>query len=390
MNLRQSVRLALKSLFSSKMRSFLTMLGIIIGVAAVIIIVSLMSSLTGYVVNTFEDMGANLITVNIAGRGGNRNISPAEMQNLVLDHPESIGYISPNLAFGATVKNGNENIALQAVGVNEYYDEIKEYALQAGRSLSFTDVKERSKNCVIGTYLVKELFGGINPLGQTISVNGYNFQVVGILEEQGDSTESSQDNVLLLPYTTAIKLSGSRVTTYLVSAFSKDTIEETKEILKKFLLNKFESDDYYTLIDQAAIIAELNKLIGMMTTMLVGIASVSLLVGGIGVMNIMLVSVTERTREIGIRKSLGATPWDILGQFLVEACVTSGIGGGIGILLGGLGAYLIASLIGIPFSLSIPSVFIAFSVSAAIGIGFGYFPAKKAARLNPIDALRYD
>ncbi len=390
MNLRQSLRLALKSLDASKMRSFLTMLGIIIGVAAVIIIVSLMSSLTNYVVSTFEDMGANLITVNISGRGGNRRVSPEEMQELALDNPEIIGYVSPSLTFGATVKNGTENITMQATGVNEAYDEVKQLNVQVGRHLTFVDVNERCKNCVVGTYLVKELFGGENPLDQTIYVNGYAFRVVGILEEKGTSTASSADNVLLIPYTTAKQLTGANITSYSVSAATKDTIDATNTLLENFLLEKFDSDDYFTLIDQAAIIEELNKLIGMMTTMLVGIAAVSLLVGGIGVMNIMLVSVTERTREIGIRKSLGATPWDILGQFLVEACVTSGIGGILGILLGVGGASVAASLIGIPFTLSVTSILVAFSVSAAIGIGFGYFPAKKASRLNPIDALRYD
>lgn len=390
MNLQQSFRLALKSLGASKLRSFLTMLGIIIGVAAVIIIVSLMSSLTNYVISTFEDMGANLITVSISGRGGNRSVSPEEMQELALDNPDIIGYISPSLSVPATAKVGNTNVTLQATGVNEYYDEIKQQTLQAGRSLFFTDINERSKNCVIGTYLVKELFDGQNPLEQTLSVNGVAFTVVGVLEETANSSSFGSDNALLIPYTTAKQIGRGNISTYSVSAATKDTIDAANDLLERFLLGKFDSDDYFTLIDQAAIIEELNKLIGMMTTMLVGIAAVSLLVGGIGVMNIMLVSVTERTREIGIRKSLGATPWDILGQFLVEACVTSGIGGIIGIGLGIGGASIAANLIGIPFTLSVPSILVAFSVSAAIGIGFGYFPARKASRLNPIDALRYE
>ncbi len=390
MNLQQSFRLAFKSLGASKMRSFLTMLGIIIGVAAVIIIVSLMSSLTNYVISTFEDMGANLITVSISGRGGNRSVSPEEMQELALDNPDIIGYVSPALSIPATAKVGNTNVTLQATGVNEFYDEIKQQTLQAGRSLSFTDVNERTKNCVIGTYLVKKLFDGENPLDQILTVNGFEFRVVGVLEEMASSSSSDSDNTILIPYTTAKQMTRGNINTYSVSAATKDTIDATNALLENFLLEKFDSDDYFTLIDQAAIIEELNTLIGMMTTMLVGIAAVSLLVGGIGVMNIMLVSVTERTREIGIRKSLGATPWDILGQFLVEACVTSGIGGVLGIALGAGGASLAAKLIGIPFTLSVTSMLVAFSVSAAIGIGFGYFPAKKASRLNPIDALRYD
>lgn len=390
MNLQQSFRLALKSLAASKMRSFLTMLGIIIGVAAVIIIVSLMSSLTNYVIATFEDMGANLITVNISGRGGNRSVDPEEMQTLAEENADAIGYISPTLTVNATAKVGNNNVSVSAQGVNEYYDEIKQLNVQVGRHLAYVDIEERCRSCVIGTYLVKELFDGANPLGEDITINGYTFTVIGILEEKGDSTMQSADNTVLIPYTVAKKMGRGNITSYSVSAKTKDTIDAAKAVLEKFLLEKFSSDDYFTLIDQAAIIDELNKLIGMMTTMLVGIAAVSLLVGGIGVMNIMLVSVTERTREIGIRKSLGATPWDILGQFLVEACVTSGIGGILGILLGAGGGSAVAKLIGIPFTLSIVSIIVAFSVSAAIGIGFGYFPAKKASKLNPIDALRYD
>ena len=390
MNLMQSLRLAIKSLAASKMRSFLTMLGIIIGVAAVIIIVSLMSSLTNYVIATFEDMGANLITVNISGRGGNRSVTPEEMQTLAEENADTIGYISPTVSVSSTAKVGNSNVMVSAQGVNEYYDEIKQLNVQLGRHLEFIDIEERCRNCVIGTYLVKELFDGENPLGEQITINGYAFTVVGVLEEKGESTQQSADNTVIIPYTVAKKMGRGVISTYSVSAKTKDTIEPCKEALEAFLLEKFSSDDYYTLIDQSAIIEELNKLIGMMTTMLVGIAAVSLLVGGIGVMNIMLVSVTERTREIGIRKSLGATPWDILGQFLVEASATSGIGGILGILLGMGGGSAVAKLIGIPFALSIASIFIAFSVSAAIGIGFGYFPAKKASRLNPIDALRYD
>lgn len=390
MNLMQSLRLAMKSLAASKMRSFLTMLGIIIGVGAVIIIVSLMSSLTNYVIATFEDMGANLITVSITGRGGNRSVDPEEMQALAEENADTIGYISPTVTVGATAKVGNNNVSVSAQGVNEYYDEIKELTVQLGRHLSFVDVNERCRNCVIGTYLVKELFDGANPLGESITINGYRFTVVGVLEEKGESTAQSADNTILLPYTIAKKMGRGVISTYSVSAKTKDTIKPAKDVLESFLLKKFSSDDYYTLIDQAEIIEELNKLIGMMTTMLVGIAAVSLLVGGIGVMNIMLVSVTERTREIGIRKSLGATPWDILGQFLVEASVTSGIGGVLGIGLGAFGGAWVAKLVGIPFTLSVASIVVAFSVSAAIGIGFGYFPARKASRLNPIDALRYD
>ncbi|MDD6308357.1 MAG: ABC transporter permease [Clostridia bacterium] len=390
MNIRQSFMLALKSLSSSKMRSFLTMLGIIIGIAAVIILVSLMSGLTNKVVNTFEDLGANLITVNISGRGGNRSVSPADIESFMAENEDTLLYTSPSVSFSATVKVGNKNVTPSATGVGENYERIKDSEVQLGRHIAYADVAERTKNCVIGTYLVSELFDKQNPIGQTLSINGLPFTVVGVLKESGDSTEYSADNAILIPYTTAQQLSYSKINTYLFSAVDKDHIDKATTILEDFLTERFSSKDFFSVTNLTSIVDELNSLIGTMTTILVGIAAISLLVGGIGIMNIMLVSVTERIREIGIRKSLGATPWDILGQFVVEACVTSGAGGVIGILLGMVGAAFASKIIGIEVVTPPQSILIAFSVSTAIGIIFGYLPAKKASRLNPIDALRHD
>ncbi len=390
MNIRQSFMLALKSLAASKMRSFLTMLGIIIGIAAVIILVSLMNGLTDDVISTFEDMGANALTVSISGRGGNRSISPAEMEDFVMEHPDIFGHVSPTVNLSATIKVGNTNVSSSGVGVGERYASIKDSKVQLGRHITYLDVSERTRNCVIGTYLVKELFDGENPIGQTLSINGYTFSVVGVLEEVGTSIASGADNTFLIPYTTAVQIAKTRLSSFTVSAASKDTTSAARTALTQFLTDEFQSDDYFSVIDMSSIADALNELIGTMTSILVGIAAISLLVGGIGIMNIMLVSVTERVREIGIRKSLGATPWDILGQFVVEAAVTSGIGGVLGILLGIGGAVGASKLIGLSVSVSMDAVLIAFSVSAAIGIAFGFFPARKASRLNPIDALRHD
>lgn len=390
MNIRQSFMLALKSISASKMRSFLTMLGIIIGIAAVIVLVSLMNGLTDDVVSTFESMGANALTVNISGRGGNRYVSPSEMEALMEENPDVFSHVSPSVSFSATIKAGNENVTTSGTGVGEYYDEIKDSKIQLGRHIGYLDEKERTNNCVIGTYLVKELFDGKNPIGNTVYINGHTFRIVGVLEETAKSSQYGADNTVLIPYTTASQLVYTRVGTYHVAARDKDSIDKAKAILETFLMEKFTSTDYFSVMDMSSILEELNRLIGMMTTILVGIAAISLLVGGIGIMNIMLVSVTERVREIGIRKSLGATPWDILGQFVVEACVTSGVGGILGILLGIGGAVAASKIIGLSVSISAQAVLIAFSVSAAIGIAFGFFPARKAAGLNPIDALRYD
>ena len=393
MGIKQAFTLALKSLSASKMRSFLTMLGIVIGVAAVIIIVSLVNGLTNEVISSFESIGATTISVNIRGRGGNRSVDIDDMQKLVEDNPEYLDSMTPNITIaGSTAKNGNTNInPTNCVGVNEYYDRIKDLTVEQGRGLSYMDCEGRLKNCVVGTYIAKELYGNTNVVGEDIKINGVNFKIVGVYEEKSDGKEGTGDDLIVLPYTVAQKLAYNfTISTYTFNAVSKDVAQEAEGVVNKYLLGIFASTDYFTIINMSSVIAEIDKITNMMSIVMAGIAGVSLLVGGIGIMNIMLVSVTERTREIGIRKSLGASPWDIMSQFVVEAITTSCIGGLIGIAFGIAGSFL-SPLFGIEETkISIPAILIAFSVSALIGIGFGYMPAKKAARMNPIDALRYD
>lgn len=249
------------------------------------------------------------------------------------------------------------------------------------------DIKARQKNCVIGSYVANELFSGQDPLGQTMKINGTNFHIVGVLPAQYDSREGTADAYIYIPYNA---LGSGIAFSYEFSATTKDTVPLGDALIQQFLMEAYNNneDDFY-LYTQADMLDELNQMTGIMSTVLVGIAAISLLVGGIGIMNIMLVSVTERTREIGIRKSLGATPWDIMSQFVVEAITTSSIGGLLGIAIGILLSSAV-SLFGLPVALSIPAIFISFGVSAGIGVAFGYFPAKKAARMNPIDALRFD
>lgn len=391
MNIKQSFILALKSLLGSKMRSFLTMLGIIIGVAAVIVLVSLVDGMKKDMVKTFESMGTNLITVSIRGRGGNRRVSVDDMQDLVYENPEVLGAMSPAVTVGnATVKFESKNLTSSCIGVNEYYEDIKNSEVEFGRNISYMDVETRQRNCVIGTYIQKELFSGADPLGQTIKINNMAFQVVGVLKEKQSSTEGGADHTIIVPYTVAQKLARMSVNSYNFSAVDKDHVEKAVEVIEDFLLDVFTNSRSYSVFNQAESLQQVNELTGTMTLVLVGVAGISLLVGGIGIMNIMLVSVTERTREIGIRKSLGARPWDIMSQFVVEAITTSGIGGVMGIILGIAAAYGVAMLAKMTVSISATAILIAFSVSALIGVTFGYFPAKKAARLNPIDALRYD
>ena len=229
-----------------------------------------------------------------------------------------------------------------------------------------------------------------SPIGKTIKINGYPFTVVGILEETADGEQGTDDDKIFIPYTTAEKISFTMTNTYTVSALSNDTVDKAKQVIERFLYGELGNEDLYTVISMTEAVDMVSDILGKMEMVLVGIAAISLLVGGIGIMNIMLVSVTERTREIGIRKALGAKPWDILSQFVVEAITTSAIGGIFGIILGILGAYGLGKIVGLNASISLSAIIISVSVSAGIGIAFGYFPARKAAKMNPIEALRHD
>lgn len=399
MNIKQSFTLAVKSLMGSKMRSFLTMLGIIIGVGAVIIITSLINGMTSQVLDTFESMGATNISVMIRGRGGNRSVDIDDMQSIVDENPDLFKAMSPAITVaGATVKNGNTSLDTTSVkGVGESYSLVSSTDVEYGREITYVDCDERLANCVIGTYVADELFGGAqSALGNTVKINGKNFTVVGVFEEADDSEESSADDAVVIPYTLAQKLAYSfSIGSYTFCATSKDVADTAQAKIEEYLYKVFSSTDAYSVTNMSSIIETVNDLTSTMSVMGAGVAGVSLLVGGIGIMNIMLVSVTERTREIGIRKSLGAAPWDIMSQFVVEAITTSCIGGVLGILFGIAGNGVVTWIgnttdNGLTAKLSLTAVVISFLVSALIGVAFGYFPAKKAASLNPIDALRHD
>ena len=412
MNYGQSFRLALKSLATSKMRSILTMLGIIIGVASVIVILALGNGIQGMIDEQVAKLGINTIVTYTWGRGdgSTMDLDPSDMYRLVEEHPDVLSGVSPYVSLQATIRKGDEKLdQTKLYGVSEvmFNDRSRSTinggeSLDRGRFLSYLDVQRRQPVCVIGAYLAQELFEG-DPLGQTLSIDGRSYTVIGILKQiQEDMQEGGSDDQLYLPYENALEILGERyVTLYMFTSTSGSTAGAAKQIIDTYLFDYFQDPEAYyiqTMEEQANMI---NAMMGVAIGVLVAIAAISLLVGGIGIMNIMLVSVTERTREIGIRKSLGAKRKDIRRQFVIEAGTTSAIGGLLGIGLGYLlatgvgsilGASLSAQMNGATFSAAPTpgAVLISFSVSVGIGILFGYLPANKAAKLNPIDALRYD
>ncbi len=392
MTLKKSFALALKNLMFDKMRSLLTMLGIIIGVAAVIILISLMNGMMDLMNSEFAKLGTDSINITVTDRGGSRTVDENDMYNFAEENGEYLKAISPTTTLpSATVKTLDEDLKTSVTGVDEQYMGIKVLELEKGRFLHFSDISRKQKVCVIGTYIEKELFGRGNGLGQNLKINGKSFKVVGVLTEEADSESGGQDEVIYIPYTTAVSMSQSGfIPAYTAQAVSDDLVDSAVVKIKRYLDNKLGDSDYYSVISVKQVMDMVNTMTGTMETLLICIAAISLLVGGIGIMNIMLVSVTERTREIGIRKSLGAKNRDIKSQFVIEAGTVSGVGGIIGIIVGSILAVVFGSLMGLKTVPSFSAIAIAFGVSVAIGILFGYLPAKNAANLNPIDALRHE
>lgn len=390
MSLFQSFLLALKSLATGKMRALLTMLGIIIGVAAVIIIVSLGQGMQKTMNDAISSLGTNLVNVTIMGRGSSRTVTEKDFYKFRDENKALIAAMSPTITLQVSAKSGAEDLSSTVTGVGEEYDTIKSYNINEGRFLQYIDMADRKKVCVVGSYLAKEILGG-RPIGKTLNLNGYHYTVVGTIEELADSTEGSTDDMILVPYTCAAGLSGGRnMATYTFAAKDSAAAYELETRVSTFLYQIFEDEDAYDIMNMASMMDEINNVSNTMVIFLAAIAAISLLVGGIGIMNIMLVSVTERTREIGIRKSVGAKPLDIMSQFIIEAGTTSGLGGVIGIVIGATLSSAIGNAIGMESPASTEAILLAFGVSVFIGVLFGFLPARRAARLNPIDALHYD
>lgn len=374
------------------MRSFLTMLGIIIGVASVIILVSLVNAYMSYMTESFASLGTNQISVNMINLSS-RSVSVDEMYEFYEEHTDLFDHMTPMVSVSTTVKHNSDTMSSTSVsGVSEDYLAIKDYDLVQGRNIQYSDITSRQKICVIGYYVASELYGSPEKaIDETIKIGGYAYRVVGVVKRQDedDLEDGGTDDFVWLPYSCAVKMArNANINNYTFTIMDLTTASEATALIENFLYETFKDDDLYNVTAMSEMLDSLNSMIAMVSAGLGGIAGISLLVAGVGVMNIMLVSVTERTREIGIRKALGARKSVILQQFVIEAAVQSAMGGIIGIIIGSIATTTVGKLAGLNATPTPMAVIVSFSVSVAIGLFFGYMPARRAASLNPIDALR--
>ena len=396
MNPIETIKMAFKAIWANRGRSFLTMLGVIIGVMSVTVLMAIGQGTTSSVTDSISSMGTNMLSVTIqtrrVGFGGmgrdHRNagakgtvILKAE-EVLALKDNEYVQYVSPTVSGSLTVKAGSTNTNASVMGVYPDYAQIVSTDLASGRYIMDADVENRSAVCVIGPDLAEDLFGNTNVVGNTLHVDGRKFQIVGVL----DGTSST----LILPFTLAQRmLKSTAISNFYVSATESATVNKAQAAVERFLYKKYQDDSTYFIMNQEQMLEAMEETAGTLSLMLGGIAGISLLVGGIGIMNIMLVSVTERTREIGIRKAIGAKRSNILMQFLIESVVLSGMGGLLGLLLGYGLMYMLKTYMGMPVAASAGVAQMSMAFSMMVGVVFGLYPANKASKLKPIDALHY-
>lgn len=398
MGIFQAYKMAIKSIVGNKVRSFLTMLGVIIGVSSVIAAVAFAQGSTASITDSIKGMGSNTISISITGRGSNRSVSYKQMQEFAEKYPDDISALAPLVSSSMTVKVGTKTRTTTINGTSPEYEIIKNMGVQAGRYLLSFDLDYNQKVAVIGTAVANDVFAGKNPVGENIKINGQIFKVVGLLQEKEGGQDSTSDDQVIIPVTVAQRLSrAAEIRNFTATTTTPEVVDSVVAKLKEFLYNIFKDENLYRVNNAAQILDMLESITGVMMAVLGGIAAISLVVGGIGIMNIMLVSVTERTREIGIRKAIGAKRRSILVQFLIEAVMVTGIGGILGVLSGaGIIKFVIGNLSKFRSDLNIQPVYsvewmlISFGISLATGVIFGLFPAYKAARLNPIQALRHE
>lgn len=397
---------ALSTLTVNKLRTGLAMLGIVIGIGSVIALVSLGQSSQASVTNQIQSLGANLLTVSpgsarggfVQGGAGSATTLTLQDAEAILKSPTvtNVANVSPEYSKRAQVTANGKNTNTSITGVRPIYSSIHKVNMESGVFITENDDSKIAKVAILGPTTVTNLFGTANPIGQSIRISGQSFKVVGVTVGKGGTGPLNQDDVVFVPLSTAQKVlfGSTNLTSIAVEAKSADVMTAAQDEIGYLLLNRHKLTDPasadFSIFSQNDILSTASSITGTFTALLSGIAAISLIVGGIGIMNIMLVTVTERTREIGLRKALGAKKKNIIAQFLIESIILTFVGGIIGMLLGILSSYIISKLISLPFTISISSIALAISVSGAIGILFGWYPAKKAANLQPIEALRYE
>ena len=392
MRLAEAFRVALVALRANRLRSVLTMLGVIIGVAAVVVLVAIGSGAKQEVESQVEGLGSNIIFVfpGSVEFGAAPSISRLQLEDVeylgrVIGNPEAI---ATTVSSGEQVSVGSTEVFSTIAGTNENVPNVFTRPVARGEYLTATDVDTRRRVAVLGANVADQLFGDIEPLGRQITIAGVRFRVIGVFEEVGSAFGVSRDDEVHIPVTTAQQLFGvDRIDALAVKAPTIDDVEQVKDDVLSALEEKY-PDEEFSAVTQTQILGTLGEILGLLTLVLAAIAAISLLVGGVGVSNIMLVSVRERTREIGLRKALGARRRDITVQFLIEAVLLTTVGGVIGLLIGTGASLLADSLTPLPASIAWWSPVLAFSVSVAVGVFFGVFPARRAGRLEPVQALR--
>ncbi len=391
----QSFKMAVKAIAGNKMRSFLTILGVVIGVVAIVVLVSIGQGANSSVVESIEGMGTNLITANINAR----RMNPIDLDSLnELALNEAISYVAPISSVSGTVKAGAATYDDGVVqGTTPGYESIRNWTVAEGRFLQQPDIDNRSFVAVIGSEAATEMYGTTHAVGETFSLNGYTLTVVGVLAQVGSSASGSNDNQILIPFSLAQRLSNqTSISSFYVSAASSSQVEQAQAAVESYLEKAFANYNtnsfgtQYSVFNQSEMLSTLSETTNTLTLMLGGIAAISLLVGGIGIMNIMLVSVSERTREIGIRKAIGAARGNILMQFLIESLVVSLMGGLLGLAISVAAVKALAPVLQMTLTIPVNVAWMAIGFSVFIGVVFGMYPANKASKLRPIEALHYE